>query len=159
MQAVKAVVDRALERLLVVLMSLLVLDVLWQVASRFVLRSPSSFTDELARFLFIWIGLLGAAYVTGKRMHLAIDLLHGKLAPERRRVVQVLVHALVILFAVAILVVGGSRLVYVTLTLKQIAPALEIQLGYVYLVVPISGLLVTFYSLVNIAEIRSGRVP
>jgi TRAP-type C4-dicarboxylate transport system permease small subunit len=157
MHAIKVLVDRTLERLLVVLMTLLVLDVLWQVASRYILKSPSSFTDELARFLFIWIGLLGAAYVTGKQMHLAIDLLQSRLTALGRRRLQVLIQLLIILFAVAILVVGGARLVYVTLKLNQTAPALELPLGYVYAVVPLSGLLMTFYALVNLLDARAGR--
>ncbi|WP_316931840.1 TRAP transporter small permease [Parabacteroides distasonis] len=48
---------------------------LWQVLSRYILVSPSSVTDELAGYLLIWVGLLGAAYVSGKNEHLAIDLL------------------------------------------------------------------------------------
>ena len=61
-----------LEKILATLMGLLVVDVIWQVATRFILNNPSSFTDELARFLLIWLGLLGAALVSGHRMHLAI---------------------------------------------------------------------------------------
>ena len=72
---VREVIEKALEWLLVFLMSVLVLDVLWQVFSRYILSSPSSYTDELAGFLLIWVGLFGAAYVAGKREHLAIDLL------------------------------------------------------------------------------------
>ena len=56
---VKNTIDKILEWTLVVSMSLLVVDVLWQVFSRFILQNPSSFTEELARFLLIWVGLLG----------------------------------------------------------------------------------------------------
>ena len=75
MLKVKNTIDKILEWTLVVSMSLLVIDVLWQVFSRFILQDPSSFTEELARFLLIWVGLLGAAYAAGQRMHLAVDLL------------------------------------------------------------------------------------
>lgn len=78
-------VDRCLEYVLITLTALLTLDVLWQVFSRLVLPSPSSFTDELARFLFMWVGLLGAAYAAGKRLHLAIDLLATRLGPRVHR--------------------------------------------------------------------------
>ena len=63
--------NKVLEIFLVVLMSVLVIDVLWQVFSRYLLSSPSSFTDELAGFLLIWVGVLGAAYVDGRKEHLA----------------------------------------------------------------------------------------
>lgn len=77
-------IDKVLEIVLVIIMSTLVLDVLWQVFSRYVLASPSSFTDELAGFLLIWVGLLGAAYVAGKNEHLAIDLLLQKKKGKRK---------------------------------------------------------------------------
>lgn len=62
----KRALENILAHLLVVLMGLMVLNVLWQVFSRYVIGEPSAFTDELARFLMIWLGLLGAAYVSGK---------------------------------------------------------------------------------------------
>lgn len=73
--------NRVLELFLVILMSVLVIDVLWQVFSRYMLSSPSSFTDELAGFLLIWVGVLGAAYVSGRKEHLAIDILIQKSPP------------------------------------------------------------------------------
>ncbi|GAB1359158.1 hypothetical protein MASR1M31_09390 [Porphyromonadaceae bacterium] len=66
-------IDKVLGILLIVLMSVLIIDVMWQVISRYVLANPSSFTDEVAGYLLVWVGLLGAAYVAGKKDHLAID--------------------------------------------------------------------------------------
>ena len=140
--------DRILEILLVALMGFMVLNVLWQVASRYLLNDPSSFTDELARYLLIWIGFLGAAYGTGKNIHLAIDILPSKITnPAHKKLHHQLVHGLIALFALLVMVVGGLRLVYVTLILDQRSSALDIPLGLVYLAIPLSGLLILFYSL------------
>ena len=79
------ILNKALEILLVFIMSLLVIDVIWQVASRYILSSPSSFTDEMAGFLLIWTGLLGAAYVAGRNEHLAIDILLQKTRESRKK--------------------------------------------------------------------------
>lgn len=68
----RKIIDKGLELSLIFLMAFLVVDVLWQVLSRYILVSPSSMTDELAGYLLIWVGLLGAAYVSGKNEHLAI---------------------------------------------------------------------------------------
>lgn len=68
----RKIIDKGLELSLIFLMAFLVVDVLWQVLSRYILVSPSSVTDELAGYLLIWVGLLGAAYVSGKNEHLAI---------------------------------------------------------------------------------------
>ena len=140
--------NRILEFLLVALMGIMVLNVLWQVASRYLLNNPSSFTDELARYLLIWIGFLGAAYGTGKNIHLAIDILPSKINnPGHRKFHSQLVHGLIALFALLVMVVGGLRLVYVTLILDQRSAALDIPLGLVYLAIPLSGFLILFYSL------------
>ena len=56
----------------------MVINVLWQVFTRFFTATPSSFTDELARYLMIWLGILGAAYVAGKNEHVAIDFFAKK---------------------------------------------------------------------------------
>ena len=74
----RKVIDRSVENILVLILSAMVVNVIWQVFTRFFTDSPSSFTDELARFLMIWLGLLGAAYVAGKNEHVAIDLLAKK---------------------------------------------------------------------------------
>ena len=63
----RKIIDKGLELSLIFLMAFLVVDVLWQVLSRYILVSPSSVTDELAGYLLIWVGLLGAAYVSSDR--------------------------------------------------------------------------------------------
>ncbi len=140
-------IDYLLERLLIVLMSLLVLDVLWQVFSRYVLNSPSSFTDEIAGFLLIWVGLLGAAYVSGKNEHLAIDYFAKKLSGKRQRHLQFVTRIAIAFFAISTLIIGGSWLVYTRFYLGVKSSALGIPLGYVYLALPISGMLILYYAL------------
>jgi len=140
-------IDKILGRLVVIIMGVLVLDVLWQVASRYILKDPSSFTDELAGFLLIWVGLFGAAYASGKKQHLAINILQQKINPDKKKYLDFIINTIVALFALIVLIIGGSNLVYITLKLNQISSALEIPLGYVYIVLPISGLFILFYSI------------
>jgi TRAP-type C4-dicarboxylate transport system permease small subunit len=147
-------VDKILFWILVVLMAFMVLNVLWQVASRYLLQSPSSFTDELSRYLLIWVGLLGASYVTGQKMHLAIDILPSKLEGKKERNLSVFINISVALFAFFAMVWGGANLVYITLRLEQTSASLGIPLGYVYSVIPLSGLIIIYYSIVNLFEKR-----
>ena len=84
LQIVKKVLDRSLEVLVMVVMAVLVLDVLWQVFTRLVLKDPSTVTEELATFMLIWVALLGAAVALGRGAHLGIDYFVGKL-PVRAR--------------------------------------------------------------------------
>ena len=142
----RKIIDKILGSLVVIIMAVLVLDVLWQVASRYLVKQPSSFTDELAGFLLIWVGLFGAAYATGKKQHLAINILSRKLKEGYRKNLENIINTLVGLFALIVLIIGGSNLVFITLKLNQISSALEIPLGYVYLVLPLSGAFILFYA-------------
>ncbi|MBT9187099.1 TRAP transporter small permease [Zobellia russellii] len=145
-------IDKALAYFLVTIMGIMVLNVLWQVFSRFLLGSPSSFTDELARYLMIWIGILGAAYVSGKNLHVAIDVLPKRFSLATQKKLQLVVHWLVILFSLGALVIGGSRLVYITHVLDQHSPALQVPLSLVYLVIPISGVLIIYYKISDLLK-------
>ncbi|MEM1176876.1 MAG: TRAP transporter small permease [Acidobacteriota bacterium] len=143
--------DRILGHLLAALLALAVLAVLWQVVSRYALGDPSSFTDELVRYVMVWLGLLGGAYALGRRLHLAIDLLPSRLEAAARRRLDAAVYGLIALFALAVMVYGGGRLVVLTLALGQRSAALGLPLGYVYTVVPLSGLIISIYAVASIA--------
>ena len=142
-------VDRVVRWLLVVLMSTIVIDVLAQVFSRYLFNAPLGFTDELAGFLLIWVGLLGSAYATGEKQHLAIDLLATRVSPDAQRRLAVVVSLMTTLFAVAVLIVGGVWLMYTGFLFGQLSASLQLSLGYVYAVVPLTGLLIAYYSLDN----------
>ena len=144
--------DSLLGQTLIVLVLVLVLSVIWQVASRYLLQAPSSWTEELARFALIWIGLLGAAYAYRTRAHMGIDLLSNRLAPPGRRVLRIAIAGSVLLFALAVMVTGGMRLVLLTAELEQVSAALGLPMSAIYLVIPISGMLIAVYALVEIAD-------
>ena len=149
---VKSKVDVSLKWILVVIMAAMTLNVLWQVFTRFIMQDPSSYTEELARYMLIWIGILGAAYVAGQKMHLAIDLLSTKLNTKNKKYLEIIIQLSIFLFSFFVMVIGGIRLVQITLTLNQISAALQIPLGYIYTVLPISGVLMMFYSLTFIVK-------
>ncbi len=145
--------NKILEIMLVALMTILVLDVLWQVFSRYVLSSPSSFTDELAGYLLIWVSLLGAAYVTGRKEHLAIDIMLRKQNPARQKKIMLAIEVIILLFATAVMVIGGIWLMYTRFVLEVKSAALQLPLGYVYIVLPLSGLIICYYSIYHIYEL------
>jgi len=149
--------NRILEIFLVILMVVLVLDVLWQVVSRYLLSSPSSFTDELAGYLLIWVGVLGAAYVAGRKEHLAIDILVQKSSPSRQHLLLFIIHMLILLFALSVMVTGGVVLMYTRFVLDVKSAALQLPLGYVYIVLPISGLIITYYEVLHILQLRKSH--
>jgi TRAP-type C4-dicarboxylate transport system permease small subunit len=149
---IRAQVDSVLEKVLVVIMSAMVINVLWQVFSRYILANPSSFTDELARYLMIWVGVLGAAYVAGKGNHVAITYFSEKFNSANQKKLQTFINLTILAFAILGMFIGGLRLVYITLVLEQLSPALKIPLGVVYSVIPISGILIIFYKILDLKK-------
>lgn len=148
-------IDAILGKTLVLIMSVMVINVLWQVFTRYVTGNPSSFTDELARYLMIWIGVLGAAYVSGRNLHVAIDILPLRQNEKTQKKLKIIVTILVILFVLFAFVVGGSRLVYISYVLGQQSPALQVPLALVYIIIPISGLLIMYYKISDLKNMKS----
>lgn len=155
MERAYRLLNTAIEWLLATIFSLLVLDVVWQVVSRYVVGKSSSFTEEFARFALIWLTVLGAAYINGQREgHLSMDFLLSKLPEAKRHGRQKVIQILMAVFALIIMVIGGGNLVYTTLSLGQLSSALKVPLGYIYAIVPLSGLIIIFFSVYNIKKLN-----
>ena len=152
--AVKNAVDKVLTFVCVVLFTTLVLDVVWQVFARQVLDAPSAWSEELAKYLFIWLGLLAAALVFGERGHVAVDLLVQRAPLGVQRVLMVLVQLAVLAFAGLALVWGGWQVV--DLAWNQKLTALPVNVGQLYLVLPISGVLIAGYTVHHLVRIVTG---
>ncbi|GAA3638378.1 TRAP transporter small permease [Flavivirga jejuensis] len=151
-------VCRLMEVFLVVIFALLVLDVLWQVFSRYILNTSFSWTEELARFSLIWLSILGAAYLSAKREHLSMDFLYRKFNPTTKKRVSILIEVCVFLFALVVMVIGGLNLVYTTLHLEQLSGTLRIPLGYIYAILPLSGILMMSFSIYHSIKIITNKI-
>jgi TRAP-type C4-dicarboxylate transport system permease small subunit len=152
MQAFAGIVDKALRALLVILVVGLVSSVSWQVFSRYLLEDPSPWTEELARFLLIWIGMLGASYAFREKAHLGLELLPEKLEGVPAAVLRYFTLAVVALFAITVLIAGGSNLVSLTWELRQYSAVLGLPIAWVYSVIPLTGVLIVFYCIIEALE-------
>ncbi len=150
-------VNKLLEWFLIVIFALLVLDVLFQVFSRYLLGTSFTWTEEFARFSLIWMTILGATYLNAKREHLSMDFLYQKFSTANKRRVSILIEVFIFLFALVVMVIGGLNLVYTTLHLEQLSGTLRIPLGYVYAIMPFSGLLIMCFSIYHISNIYSSK--
>lgn len=146
-----ALLDRLIRFLVMTCMALMVVVVSWQVFSRYALSSPSPWTEEVALMLLIWVGLLGGVYAYRERAHLGIDLLRQKVGAVGQRRLDVITELSCGLFAFAVLVVGGGALVKLTWELRQTTAVLGIPMAWVYLVLPLSGILIVLYSIAALA--------
>ncbi|USQ80586.1 TRAP transporter small permease [Ornithinimicrobium faecis] len=154
MEPIKKGLDRVLQGASVVLFALLVVVVVWQVFTRQVLNSPSAWTEELARYTFVWVGLFATALVFSERGHIAVDFVVTKFSTKPRKVVAVVVQLAIIFFALAVLVYGGVRAS--NGAWNQSLSALPTQVGVMYLAMPITGVLITFYAIYHLQAVLRG---
>ena len=103
MKQIRSQLDKIIELLLVSILSAMVINVLWQIITRYFSASPSSFSDELARYLMIWLGLIGSAYVSGKKEHVSIDYFLKKLNHKKRVLFNRIIGFIILLFAFFVL--------------------------------------------------------
>lgn len=122
----------------------LLLVVLWQVVSRYALASPSSASEELARVLLMWLGLLGACYAHSQDQHIAIRLFTG--LPAGVNAVRDQLITMACQTFSLVLLVGGAKLCWTTFELDQRTPVMDLPVGLVYSVLPLAGLLLTVFT-------------
>ena len=149
---------KGLEKFLVALMWVMVAAVVWQVFTRFVIDSPSTFTDELSRYLMMWVGILGGAYVYALKRHLAIEILIDRLSVRKQAYLAIFVSLIVMTFSGIVLVYGGYNVVNTTLAFKQVSPSLylfgsNLPMGYVYLAAPLAGVFIVICTINDILQV------
>lgn len=157
-EKISSILESILKFILCILFVGLIATVLWQVFSRLVSKisvayelpqfiQPSKWTEELAIFQLAWLALLGGAYAMRTYAHLGFESVEQAMSPTMKKVTDYAARFSVILFCLTVMVYGGSKLVLMTLELNQITPALQIPMAYVYVVIPLSGILMAFFAL------------
>jgi TRAP-type C4-dicarboxylate transport system permease small subunit len=149
MQRFLSPITRMFEHALAFVMAVLVIAVVWQVFTRYVLGHQSSWTEELSTILLMWAALLGACVAFARDAHLGLDFFVKKLDNTSQTTVERYVHATTLLFG-GVLAFGGYELVARTLATNQILPALGWKVGYVYAVLPLSGVYIALLAVEKI---------
>ena len=147
LKPINALLIRALEILAVIAAAALVLDVVWGVVTRAMPGGQAKWTEELARFLLIWVSMLGGALAFRRREHLGIDFLVTSMHSDVNQGLQVLKQGIVCVTAAAVFLYGGFRIVSDALIAQQTTPALGWKMGYVYAAVPLAGVFILLFSL------------
>ncbi|GAA1424582.1 TRAP transporter small permease [Agrococcus citreus] len=155
MTTARAWLDNTLRTLCVVLFALLVALVAWQVFTRLVLGDPSAWTEEAARHTFVWVSLIGIAIAVGEKADVIMDFLVERLPRSLQRVADLLAYAATLSFVLYVMVFGGLQ--QSILAWGQRNPLLPLTQGQLYLVLPISGALLTIYLTIHIVTTFSSR--
>lgn len=151
METLRNGLNKVLEFICCVLLALMTIFATWQVASRYVFSNPSTVTEELVLICFVWMGLLGAAYLFGKQEHMAMTFLFDKLSEKNQTKVKLFYEVIIMAFAVLVLVFGGWNMSQ--LSMGQLSSSLQIPMGYIYLALPLSGVITAIYNILNIFDI------
>ena len=152
--AIRRVIDRVLAVLCIVAFVGLVVIVSWQVFTREVLNNSAPWTEEAARYTFVVLAVLAAAYVFSERGHIAVEILIEKLPGRLQKVMGIVIELIVMFFIILTFIIGGSRVA--ENAWNQDISTLPLSVGQVFLVVPIAGVIIIFYSLAHVVGILAG---
>lgn len=148
-------VEKALDAILTLMMIVMGSAVVLQVASRYIFNRPTSWSEELARYLFVWITFLGAAVVIRKRRHVDVSVLTDRLPPQAARVVY-LVADLAVLFLLGALTWAGAGLA--AMAHRQLSAAMDLPMSFAYAAMPVgTGLMFIFLVATMAWEWKAGR--
>lgn len=151
MKRIKVLSDRTLEFITGTLFLIMVAITMWQVISRYILNNPSTVTEEFLKFALIWLSMLAAAYVVGKKSHIAFTLLSDRLKDQKKLTIDIVIQIGFLFFSAIIMVFGGVKAV--SITMAQLSPSLQLPMGLIYLSLPVSGVFIFFYSINNLLEL------
>ncbi len=121
-----------------------------QVLSRYLMKFPIAFSEELARILFIWISFLGAAMVMKEDEHIRLDVIMEKLTEKSVKKLKIFIQLLITIFSI---ITAWKGIYLITITMQQVTPVARIPMGIVYIVLPFSCLVMAFYSICIILEL------
>ncbi|ANU11767.1 tripartite AtP-independent periplasmic transporter subunit DctQ [Planococcus antarcticus DSM 14505] len=145
-----------IKHVLNLIMGLLVTVVFLQVIFRFILNSPLAWTEELARYSLIWLTFLGAAYAMSSKAHIGMEFFVKLFAaPVRQALYSIATFASLLFFL--LMVIEGYDLSMQGMS--QTSPVLRIPMGMIYMIIPVSGIIL----LINMAsqfskDFKSGGV-
>lgn len=150
MKQIRQILDRVIEFFSIFIFTVMVLLVTFQVFVRYVLNSPSAFSETLTRYMFVWLVLVTATYAFGKREHMCISFIKAKLSTKGQLKTDIAIELLTLFFAAAIMVYGGVRIS--AMQMVQLDSVLHIPTGIIYSIIPVSGMGIGFYSICNISD-------
>ncbi|WP_193017362.1 TRAP transporter small permease [Proteus sp. FME41] len=144
---VKHKIDIVVSYFCIFLVGLMTILVTYQVVTRYLFNDPSAVSEVLSRYLFIWLILIGSAYVFGLREHIAITFMRDRMSHNVRIYLEILSELATTAFVLLVLTIGGY--IGMSRQMGQLDSALQIPIGVIYAAIPISGILSVFYCLYN----------
>ncbi len=141
------ILAKAEAAVLITLVAVMTVVVFLQVVYRYVLTQPLHWSEELARYLFVWLSILGATLGLQKRGHFGLDFFYRMFPDKRRRFLQFLIY-LLMGGVILVILVQGIKLVQITVL--QESPAMGISMGWAYACLPVAAALMAIHLASNL---------
>lgn len=156
---IRSVMDKILGFICAFIFGAMVVIGTYQIVARYFFNSPSTISEELLTYSFTWMALFSSALVFGKRDHMRMGFIADKLTGTKRMVLEVIIELLICVFTAVVVVYGGISIT--DLALAQVTASLGISMGAVYTVIPICGVIILIYNVLNIVDIirSKGDMP
>jgi TRAP-type C4-dicarboxylate transport system permease small subunit len=139
--------DRVIGFLVIAALSIMLISCVLQVFTRYVLNNSLSWTEELARYSFIWANLLGASLCLKKNSHAQVTVIFDALPATAQKIMRLIIQFLVITMS-GYMIVQGLKVMEIVQ--GQLSPALKMPSSLLYLAVPLGGLFLIIYAFFNI---------
>ena len=153
---IRKVINTVIKIACILLFGFMVIIGTYQILVRYIFNNPSTISEELLTYSFTWMSLFAAAYVFGKREHMRMGFLADKLNKKKLTILNSIIEIIIIAFALIVMVYGGVSITSLSMTQKT--ASLGIPMGYIYIVLPITGIIITLYGILNIIGlIRKGE--
>ena len=153
---IRNVMNKVIRIVCILLFAFMVIIGTYQILVRYIFNNPSTVSEELLTYSFTWMSLFAAAYVFGKREHMRMGFLADKLNKKKLTILNAIIEIIIIAFALIVMVYGGISITSLSMTQKT--ASLGIPMGYVYIVIPITGVVIAVYGVLNvICLIRKGE--
>lgn len=153
MKKLKDGINKIMEFLCIFIFAFITVVGTYQIVTRYVFNSPSTKSEELLTYGFTWLAMLAAAYVFGKREHMRMSFLADRLSDKNKIILAIIYEFIIIFFSIIVLIYGGISITKLTMT--QQSASLGVPMGWIYVIIPVSGIVTVIYNIININEMLS----
>jgi TRAP-type C4-dicarboxylate transport system permease small subunit len=144
----------AMRAFVAALLMLMTIFIFYQIIMRYIFNNAPSWTEEAARYLFIWSSFIAAGMGVREHIHIGIDAVVNVLPPPMRRLTQYVVA--LIIFALGVFLTWYGWKV-VGITYSQLSPAMGFPIGIVYSAAPCLGMLMVLFSILDLIGLSKKR--
>ena len=154
MKKVEKVLDTIMRFLMALAMLTLLVFGTWQIFTRWILGSPSTFTDELLRYVLIIAGFIGSAYCFYRDEHLALTLITDKAKGPFKLCLDIFIEICILFFVIYVFIYGGFKLAN---TATNVSSVMHIPMKTLYMIEPICGILIVLARILKYVNIYTEK--